>query len=327
MVYRRGSALNLRAYVCISGKTSVGWNNGCRSGSGHKKKRKAYTSDTMSVIKKKLGQVLNDVKAPAALKINYEEQQELRWMIKKRMHGDLAELFKRAYFDDKHGLVYKLLKTDKKRLCNSNLCAHDTMKWLRDFGNATAATWVLKLAGPRVGQVSRNQVLKWLHDENRKEEMRLIYTKTKKWGFKDSDHTKNIVFIPEGPESARKLYKDSKFETKAARKIFGNRLLQHLINQKCTPNEIFAFFKMLPKDLFSFQIMLSGMIRYTELREFRDEVCQSLDKEIESNNIKMDDVLQNTSERLKRLPLSPPKASISKTLPLKPSHILRQSTH
>lgn len=263
----------------------------------------------MSAIKRKLDATVRALK-PAPRKSlahsDYSALQELREAISRRLNSSVRDITKPAPFDEKHGLVYKLLKTDRRRLKDSTLCSHDTVMWLRDFRNPAAAAWMLKLAGPDVGQVSRNQVLQWLRDNGRAQDMRMLYDWTKKWGFKDSDYTKNIVLNPKTVDEARELYKTTNFAAKKSKKAFGNHLLKIVIQNGCPPKEVFGFFVTIPKDIITYQLMLAGMIELPALRVYRDQVGASLQKDIAAGNVRADDKLNQTYHRLRRLPITDP---------------------
>lgn len=262
----------------------------------------------MSHLKKKLRVIVLGV--PKNSKINskrtdFTKDEEIRVLISDRIQLNLRDMFKKPSFNDKHGLAYKLLKTDKKRLEDSTLCSHDVQRWLRDFKNPSAAVWVLKLAGPKTGSISRNQILQWLKSNGKISEMRMVYNWTKKWGFNDTEYTKNIIVSAKSVEEARALYKETQFSTKESKRVFGNQLLKQLISDSTKygiPKEdVFGFFKMLNKDIFTYQLMLAAMIKHSEYRVYRDQVWELIVKDEQANNIKIDTKLKDTNERVLKL--------------------------
>lgn len=255
------------------------------------------------MLKKKLNYVLEHGKLPLSRPQVTQEQidasNEMRQKVQDRMRLPLSQfLSTKVPFDAKHGMVYKILKTSPQRLRDSTLCSHDVAFWLKDHKHPTAAAWVLKLAGPQVGQVSRNQILQWLKDRN---EQQTFYRWTRKWGFEDTAVTKTIMASPSSVSEARGQYK----EFKGDKQVFGNKLLHTLSHsQNIDADEFYAFFRMLPKDVITFQIMLSSMVRHLELRQFLDSVWELAEKQERNNNIKIDDKLRETHTRVAKLAAS-----------------------
>jgi len=262
------------------------------------------------MLKKKLNYVLEHGKLPTAKpKITQEQISQsnlMRSNVQNWLDMPLAQFLRtKPPFHAKHGMVYKLLKTSPQRLHDSTLCSHDVAFWLRDHKHPTAATWVLKLAGPTVGQVSRNQVLQWLQNSNRNKDKQLFYQWTRKWGFEDSSATKAIMADPSTVVEARELYKGFNGD----KQVYGNKLLDRLARRGVEAEGLYAFFRTLNKDVVTFQIMLSAMIQHAELRKYLAVVWELAERQNANNNIKIDDKLRETYDRVVRLDKSQKRAS------------------
>lgn len=267
---------------------------------------------SMSVLKRRLNRVLKfgDAILPEerTSRPDFGEIQSLRNQIKRQIGLPVAQFCRtKPEFDAKHGLVYKMLKTDVSRLKNSTLCSHDVSYWLRDHKHPTAALWIIRLAGPFYGSIPRNQLLQWLKTHEHEKTMLTVYKWTKKWGFKDTERTRAIVAWPRSIEEARELYRDSKFETAEAKRIYGNKLLNEVtLLNSVEPEKFWAFFRTLNKDVITFQTMLGAMIKHSTLRPYRDELWQLAERQEKANNIVIDTKMRETFQRLSCLPLDEP---------------------
>lgn len=267
----------------------------------------------MTVLRRRLNRVLKFENAivpeERTSKPDFGEIQRLRAQIKRHIGLPVAQFCgTKPEFDAKHGLIYKLLKTNATRLKNSTLCSHDVAYWLRDHKHPTAALWIVRLAGPFYGSISRNQLLQWLKTHEHKKVMQTVYKWTKKWGFKDTERTRTIVACPKSVEEARELYKNSSFETAQAKHIYGNQLLKEIsLLDSIQPAEFWVFFRTLNKDVITFQIMLGAMIKHNALRAYRDEIWHLAERHEKAHNIVIDAKMKETYQRVKCLPRDRPK--------------------
>lgn len=224
---------------------------------------------------------------------DFSEDQKVRQLIKQRMSLDVPQFCStKPEFDGRHGLVYKLLKSSPQRLRNGVLTTHDMMFWLRQ-GKVVPALWIVKLAGPQIGQVPRNQLLQWLGENNEKKQIDTVLKWTKKWGIKDNARSAVIASDPKTVAEARSIYKDTKTD-KQSRQILGNSLLKKVITLDA--EEVYAFYKSLNKDVRTFQIMFAGMFKNRGLTQYRDEIWETVNRHSKANNFAIDTKLKETYE-------------------------------
>ncbi|PRT55422.1 hypothetical protein B9G98_03042 [Wickerhamiella sorbophila] len=229
---------------------------------------------------------------------DFREDQKIRQQIKERMTLQLP-LFcsSRPEFDGRHGLVYKLLKSSPQRLKNGVLTTHDMMFWLRQK-KIVPALWIVKLAGPHVGQVPRNQLLQWLGENNEKRHIETVLKWTKKWGIKDNARSAVIASDPKTVAEARSIYKATGTDKKS-RQILGNALLKKVVTYNA--DEVYAFYKSLNKDVRTFQTMFAGMFKNPELMKYREEIWETVNRHSKANNLVIDSKLKETYEATAKL--------------------------
>lgn len=273
-------------------------------------------------LKQKLARLVNEgLPRPEIPRHAWSENQELRNRIKTTFTMPIADFCRRrAPFDYHHGLVLKMLKTDKKRLNNGVLVSHDTFYWLRDRKMEVPALWILRLAGPSKGSVTRNQVLQWLQDHHSLKAAETVRLWTKKWGFKDSPRTLTIAAASvKNVGEARATYTEAKVKYSldaVSRRIIGNKLLEAVIGRD-EPEAIWGFFRSLQKDVVTLQIMTAALIKSLALRKYRPALYELISTMQSARNITVDEKLQQSIDRLNRLP-------ITASPPTSKSHLLKQ---
>lgn len=260
-------------------------------------------------LKQKLARLVKDnLPRQAPPRKVWSENQELRDKIKATFNLPLPEFCRqKAQFDYHHGLVLKLLKTDKKRLNNGVLVSHDMFYWLRDRNMEVPALWILRLSGPTKGSVARNQLLQWLQDHRSLKSAETVRRWTKKWGFKDSPRTLAIATAKvTSVAEARTVYSEAKVKYSAdakSRRIIGNKLLE-MVALSDDPESVWAFFRSLQKDIVTMQIMTAALIKSRELRKFRPFLLELINNMTASQNIKVDSKLKESLDLLNSLPMS-----------------------
>ena len=245
-------------------------------------------------LKKSLRDLVNYGRPPKpAPRKNFSDDVPIREQIQARLELPLSKFCStKPDFDGRHGLVYKMLKTDVNRVKNGVLTAHDMMAWLRQ-GKPVPALWIVKLAGPKYGQIPRNQLLQWLRDNGREAEAASVLNWTKKWGIKQDSRALLLATNPKTVQEARIKYREADLPA-SDRQKFSNALLQKVVG--LDPDEVFAFYKTLNKDIYTFQIMFAGMVKNKPLRKYRDQVWTTAQKHADAKNIVIDDKLRETYE-------------------------------
>lgn len=248
----------------------------------------------MAKLKSKLQSLLTAPVAKIKHTRNFEENKELSNKIKAMFEQPLREFCrKKPEFDYKHGLVYKLLKTDPHRLRNGVLTSHDARYWLRDRQLVVPALWLIRLAGPLKGLVARNELLQWLYERGERRNMMAVYNWTKKWGFEDNEHTRTITTVAKSVADAREKYRTSAVREARSRLILGNKLLKEVANDG-DPREVIAFYRSLNKDVITFQIMLGAMLKNRGLLKYCDDIWATAQSQAATGSIVIDEKLRET---------------------------------